>query len=193
MEFFEKVLRLVPLILNLRRNSSRKFNAFTGFIHSIQESSNAFIRHILVPSPEDCLIDIMVDAYIPEYYIESDLLRIEAYRRIASIVTEEDARDVTDEFIDRYGDPPKSVMGLINIALVRNSAAALGIREITQAGSRAVFAMRSIEPEYPQKLIGKYGARLKFIQGEKPGFSIDISAKQPTAELVSEVVKTLKE
>ena len=144
------------------------------------------------PSPEDCLIDIMVDAYIPEHYIESDLLRIEAYRRIASIVTEEDARDVTDEFIDRYGDPPRSVMGLINIALVRNSAAALGIREITQSGSKAVFTMRSIEPEYPQKLVAKYGTRLRFIQGEKPGFSIDISAKQPTSELVSEVVGTLK-
>ena len=64
------------------------------------------------PSPEDCLIDIMADAYIPETYIESSSLRIDAYRKIASIQTEEDSRDVVDEFIDRYGDPPKPVMGL---------------------------------------------------------------------------------
>ena len=144
------------------------------------------------PSPEDCLIDIMVDAFIPESYIESDTLRIDAYRRIASIVTEDDSRDVIDEFIDRYGDPPKPVMGLINVALVRNSAAAIGIKEITQRGAKAVFSMRSFPAELAPKLLAKYGNRLKFIQGEEPGFSIDLSAKQATPDLVSEVVKTLR-
>jgi transcription-repair coupling factor (superfamily II helicase) len=143
------------------------------------------------PSPEDCLIDIMVDAYIPEYYIESMSLRIDAYRKIASIMTEEDSRDVVDEFIDRYGEPPKPVMGLINIALVRNSAAALGIKEISQRGEKAVFTMREITPESAGKLFDKYGSRLKFIQGDKPGFTIDISAKQQTAELITEVVKAI--
>ncbi|SDA15770.1 transcription-repair coupling factor (superfamily II helicase) [Ruminococcus sp. YE71] len=144
------------------------------------------------PSPEDCLIDIMIDAFIPETYIESDMLRIDAYRRIASIVSVEDSRDVIDEFIDRFGDPPKPVMGLINVALVRNSAAALGIREISQKGAKAVFTMREFKPEYAPKLLEKYGKRLRFIQGDAPGFSIDISAKQPTAELITEVVAVMR-
>jgi transcription-repair coupling factor (superfamily II helicase) len=118
-------------------------------------------------------------------------LRIDAYRKIASIMTEEDSRDVVDEFIDRYGEPPKPVMGLINIALVRNSAAALGIKEISQRGEKAVFTMREITPESAGKLFDKYGSRLKFIQGDKPGFTIDISAKQQTAELITEVVKAI--
>lgn len=143
------------------------------------------------PSPEDCLIDIMVDAYIPETYIESAALRIDAYRKIASIVTEEDSRDVTDEFIDRYGDPPKPVIGLINIALVRNSAAALGIKEISQRGEKAIFTMRDIDPAAAAKLFDKYGKRLKFTQGDKPSFSIELSAKQQTAELIKEVVAAL--
>ena len=144
------------------------------------------------PSPEDCLIDIMADAYIPETYIESSSLRIDAYRKIASIQTEEDSRDVVDEFIDRYGDPPKPVMGLVNIALVRNSAAALGIREITQRGEKAIFYMKSLSPECAPRLYDKYGSRLKFIQGDKPGFSIDLSAKKTTAELITEVVGVLR-
>ncbi len=144
------------------------------------------------PSPEDCLIDIMIDAFIPETYIESDMLRIDAYRRIASIVSVEDSRDVIDEFIDRFGDPPKPVMGLINVALVRNSAAALGVKEITQKGSKAVFTMRYFKQEYAPKLLEKYGMRLRFIQGNIPGFTIDISAKQTTAELITEVVETLR-
>lgn len=85
---------------------------------------------------------------------------------------------MVDEFIDRYGDPPKPVMGLVNIALVRNSAAALGIREITQRGEKAIFYMKSLSPECAPRLYDKYGSRLKFIQGDKPGFSIDLSAKK---------------
>lgn len=144
------------------------------------------------PSPEDCLIDIMVDAYIPDMYIESTALRIDAYRKIASIVTEEDSRDVIDEFIDRYGDPPKPVMGLINIALVRNSAAALGVKEISQRGEKAIFTMRDIDPTAAAKLFDKYGRRLKFTQGDKPSFSIELSAKQQTSDLIKEVVTVMK-
>ena len=144
------------------------------------------------PSPEDCLIDIMIDAFIPETYIESDMLRIDAYRRIASIVSVEDSRDVIDEFIDRFGDPPKPVMGLINVALVRNSAAALGVKEITQKGSKAVFTMRYFKQEYAPKLLEKYGMRLRFIQGNIPGFTIDISAKQTVSELITEVVGVMR-
>lgn len=144
------------------------------------------------PSPEDCLIDINVDAFIPSTYIESDTLRIDAYRRIASIVTEDDSRDVLDEFIDRYGDPPKPVIGLINIALVRNSAAAIGIKEITQRASRAVFKLRDMKADIAPKLLAAYGSRLKFIQGEDAGFSVEMSAKQPMGELVAEVVRTLQ-
>ena len=143
------------------------------------------------PSPEDCLIDIMIDAFIPAYYIESDTLRIDAYRRIASIVTEEDSRDVIDELIDRYGDPPKPVMGLINVALVRNAAAKIGIKEISQRGSRVMFMLRDLRPEMPPKLIKVYGSRLKFIQGDEPGFTIEVSPAQPMSDLVAETVRTL--
>ena len=134
----------------------------------------------------------MVDAFIPESYIESTILRIDAYRKIAAIMTEEDSQDVIDEFIDRYGEPPKPVMGLINIALVRNSAASAGVKEITQRGEKAIFSMRELSPETAAKLFDRYKNRLKFIQGAKPGFSIDISAKQQTSELVKEVVAVIK-
>ncbi len=144
------------------------------------------------PSPEDCLIDIMIDAFIPSTYIESDTLRIDAYRRIASIVTEEDSRDVLDELIDRYGDPPKPVMGLINVALVRNSAASMGIKEITQRGSKAVFQLRELKPAMAPKLLNVYGKRLKFIQGDEPGFSVDVRPGQPMSELIAEVASALK-
>jgi transcription-repair coupling factor (superfamily II helicase) len=80
----------------------------------------------------ECLVDMQVQAHIPENYIENLSQRLEVYRRIADIRTREDALDVTDELIDRFGEPPESVNGLIEIALLRNLASELGIYEIKQ-------------------------------------------------------------
>ncbi len=84
-----------------------------------------------IKQPE-CLIDIKVDAYIPETYISNQAQRISCYKRIASIRTDDDASDVIDELADRYGDIPAPVEGLIEVAQVRSSAQKLGITEITQ-------------------------------------------------------------
>ncbi len=142
-------------------------------------------------SSEDCLVDISIDAYIPEEYIESLPQRIDAYRKIASVVTEEDGRDVTDELIDRFGDPPKSVVGLINVALIRNMASQLGITEIAQRGENVFFCAASPEVEQIQALSEKYGSRLRFTDGAKPGFSVRLENKQKAAELMAETVKLM--
>ena len=71
---------------------------------------------------EECTVDMQVQAHIPESYIDSTALRLDVYRRIADIRTREDALDVIDELIDRCGEPPESVNGLIEVALLRNLA-----------------------------------------------------------------------
>ena len=142
-------------------------------------------------SPEDCLVDISIDAFIPEHYIENLAQRIDAYRKIASIVTEEDSTDVIDELIDRYGDPPKSVMGLINVALTRNSAARLKITEISQRGQRVVFYIKQPEISAIQALSAKYKNRIKFTDGEKPNFSVALDKKQKASELMTEVIRVM--
>ena len=78
----------------------------------------------------ECLVDVQVQAHIPEGYIESLSQRLEIYRRISDIRSQDDAMDVLDELIDRFGEPPASVKGLIDVALIRNTAASLGIYEI---------------------------------------------------------------
>lgn len=80
----------------------------------------------------ECLVDVQVQAHIPEGYIESLSQRLEIYRRISDIRSQDDAMDVLDELIDRFGEPPASVKGLIDVALIRNTAASLGIYEIKQ-------------------------------------------------------------
>lgn len=142
-------------------------------------------------SPEDCLVDISINAFIPEDYIESLPQRIDAYRKIASIVTEEDSRDVIDELIDRYGEPPKSVTGLVNVALVRNTASRLRVTEISQRGDKVFFFIRTPEVSQIRALIDKYGNRLRFLEGEKPCFSVDLEKAGKAPELMNEVIMLL--
>ena len=97
----------------------------------------------LPPAPDECLVDIVINAHIPDKYIENELQRIEVYRRLAAIRTREDALDITDELIDRYGEPPQAVSGLIEVALLRNMAAGLGVTEILQKGKSIRFVIKS--------------------------------------------------
>ncbi len=83
----------------------------------------------------ECLIDLQISAHIPEDYVTVNTQRLEVYRRIADIRSHEDSLDVYDELIDRFGEPPAAVCGLIDVALLRNMAADQGFFEIKQQGT----------------------------------------------------------
>ncbi len=138
----------------------------------------------------DCLVDIQIDAHIPESYIESYPQRIAIYKRIADIHTEADAMDVTDELIDRYGDPPKAALGLVKVALLKNTAADNGVTEITQRGSALILFVPSIEKETLKKLSVLRG-RVSANAGLKPYYSVRILPGQNALDALEETLKTL--
>lgn len=178
-------------ILSGKQHGHMEAVGYEMYLRLLNEAIAEQKGEALPHSPEDCLVDISIDAFIPENYIENLAQRIDAYRKIASIVTEEDSSDVIDELIDRYGDPPKSVMGLINVALTRNSASRLGITEISQRGQRVIFYVKQPEISAIQALSGKYKNRIKFADDQKPNFSITLDKKQKASELMAEVIKTM--
>lgn len=126
----------------------------------------------------DCLIDIAVQAHIPEEYIASLSNRLDAYRRIADIRSKEDSRDVIDEFLDRYGDVPQSVMGLIDIALIRNRAASMGVYEIRQNDSAILLYLSDIRRKEVPELIGKMPGRAMLSAGSKPYISVRLGKSE---------------
>lgn len=74
----------------------------------------------------ECAADLTLNANIPERYVASPEQRMDLYRRIAAIRTNDDASDLMDEMIDRYGEPPKPVLALLDVALLRAAAAKAG-------------------------------------------------------------------
>ena len=145
------------------------------------------------PSPEDCLVDITIDAFIPESYIENAAQRIDAYRKIASIMGVQDSRDVIEELVDRYGELPKSVMGLVNVALTRNRALKLKITEIVQRAERVYFYIRQPEIRHIQALSAFYKDRVKFVDKEQKYFIVKLDKKQQSHELMAEVIDIMSQ
>ena len=119
---------------------------------------------------EECLVDIQLDAYIPKAYIEDMASRIDTYKKIAAIQSREEADDLLDELIDRFSDPPAPVVGLVDVALLRNQAANLGVGEITQREDTVYIRFVHLEMERVARAVGcKKGVKnVLFNAGEKP-------------------------
>ena len=99
------------------------------------------------PVRTECSADLSVTANIPEKYVPSPEQRMDLYRRIALVRTEADADDLTDELIDRFGDPPQSVNALIHVALLRGEAGKAGISDIQQKNSMMYFTLVDFDME----------------------------------------------
>ncbi len=144
---------------------------------------------------EECLIDVRVGAHIPESYIDSLSNRIDVYKKIAGIRNEEDAVDVTDELIDRFGEPPRAVKGLIDVALVRNLASQMGIYEISQREDRLTFFTRRLDLERVGALSVRYPGRVAVEAVSEPCIHLKLEPKdQPkTLDILREALLAMKE
>jgi len=96
-------------------------------------------RGELPKSRTEAHINIQVNAHIPESYIPAAAQRMEMYKKISLITSEEDAMDLRDELCDRFGDPPRVTERLLDVALAKALAERAGIREITLRGADIVF------------------------------------------------------
>ena len=89
-------------ILSGKQHGHMEAVGYEMYLRLLNEAIAEQKGEALPSSPEDCLVDVAIDAYIPEKYIKSLSQRIDAYRKIASIQSSEDSNDVLDELSDRY-------------------------------------------------------------------------------------------
>ena len=122
----------------------------------------------------ECQVDVRIGAHIPEDYIESLPQRIDIYKKIASVENDQDALDITDELIDRFGDPPESVKGLIDVSLLRNMAASLGIKEISQRTDSLLFYPEVVDMEAASRLAANLKGRVMLNAGAKPYLAVRV-------------------
>ena len=141
----------------------------------------------------ECLVDIQIDAHIPEKYISSLNQRIDIYRKIMLISEDSDKLDLIDELIDRYGDPPKSVIGLIDVSLLRNKAAKLGITEITQKNAAMQFYTEYLNGAQIAGLSKAYKGKIVFNGTGRSYVAVKISPKVKPFDMMRDTVEIIYE
>ena len=122
-------------------------------------------------------IDIGISSFIPDNYIESSSQKIEIYQDIANCRTEADIMDIIDEITDRYGDMPKEVENLIEIARIKNIARPRHIVKIQEKQMGFVFTFADdivIEAETISKLLKQYKNNIHFSAIGKPYITLKI-------------------
>ena len=136
-------------------------------------------RGIEVPARAECSADLAVAANIPDRYISSPEQRMDIYRRIALIRTEEEADDLTDELIDRFGETPPGVNALIHVAQLRGEAGRAGITDISQKQGTLRFTLSDFDMEKVSALYAReeYKNRLRVEAGSKPCLNLKIKNK----------------
>ena len=125
----------------------------------------------LVSRPSECTVDIRVNAYIPDTYIESAFLRVDIYKKISGIAEEADCSDIIDELCDRFGEPPAEVLDLIDVALIRAQCSAAGVVELTQADRLLQFYMADNNIEKIAATVSAFGGKMYYSAGAKPCLS----------------------
>ena len=142
----------------------------------------------------ECAADLTLNANIPERYVASPEQRMDLYRRIAAIRTNDDASDLMDEMIDRYGEPPKPVLALLDVALLRAAAAKAGVSDITQKKDTLRFTLAVFRPEALVQVCGltKYKFRLTLSAGETPMLTLKLKPGADVLETALELVEDLK-
>ena len=142
----------------------------------------------------ECSADLTVNANIPERYVPAPEQRMDLYRRIAAIRTDEDASDLLDEMLDRYGEAPKSVLALLDVALLRAAAAKAGVSDISQKRDVLKFVLGVFRPEALVAVCNqaKYKHRLTLAAGDTPALTLKLKPGADVLETALNLVEDLR-
>lgn len=121
-------------------------------------------------------VDLNVDAYIPDSYISNEFQKLDIYKRIAGIETQQDYDDMLEELLDRFGEPEKAVLNLLAIAKLKAIAHQGYVTEIKQTGKTVRFTLYEkarLNTEGFPALMQKYRRGLQFKNEQEPKFILE--------------------
>jgi len=143
-------------------------------------------------------IELPIDAYIPSTYVKNEMTKLELYKRISGVWTDEDYEDMLDELTDRFGEPTYEVTNLLLVAKLRAKAHAACIAGITYKNKQVHVEMASgvqVKVDLLDDFLTKYLNNIRVVTSVNPGFVIDLekkSLKSFVAEL-EEIIEDINE
>lgn len=144
----------------------------------------------------ETIADFQIDAFIPDSYIRNEALKLDIYRRIATVENEAEREDMLEELIDRFGDPPRSVLNLLEITSIRGQAHQLYIKEIQGRPDHITFTLYEkamLSPVRIPELIQKMEGRMIFKKNDPPQFIYQIPKNRQKIGLLEQTAQILEE
>ena len=140
-------------------------------------------------------VDLELNAFIPPKYIPNEYQKLDIYKRIAGIESQEEYEDMLEELLDRFGEPPKAVENLLAIAALKALAHKVYITEIKQTGydvKITMFKRAKLDPSGFPKILEKYKNNMKMHLDESPYFQVSLKGRRPKETLdVLEVLNNI--
>lgn len=125
-------------------------------------------------------VELPVDAYIPASYVKNEAVKLELYKRISGIWSQEDYEDMLDELTDRFGDPPQTVLNLMTIARLKASAHDACITSVTYKKQQVNIEMAKgvkVDMGKLEAFLTKYMNNIRVVAGPTSGFVVDLEKK----------------
>ena len=146
----------------------------------------------------ETVVECDIDAYIPGRYIKNEYQKLDIYKRISAIETEEEYMDMQDELMDRFGDIPHSVENLLKIAAIRALAHRAYVTEVVINRQEVRLTMHQkakLQVEKIPDLVRSYKGDLKLVPGDVPSFHyVDRRNKnQDSLEMMGKAEEILKD
>lgn len=153
----------------------------------VDDAVRALGGEVVNPDREEASIELNVTALIPERYISDEVLKLQMYKKIATVASAEDEEEIIDELIDRFGEIPRDTMNLITISRIRSMAEKLCITRIHEEGSKVLFHFaqeNGLSPKALADLSVKYGMKLFIHGGVKPFIRFAPGSKRRLSEIL---------
>ena len=138
-------------------------------------------------------IDLNMDAFIPDSYISNEYQKLDIYKRIAGIETQQDYDDMLEELLDRFGEMPKAVLNLLAIARMKALAHRAYVTEIKQTGADmriTLYEKAQLDPAGIPAILAKYRRGLQFKADQEPKFLLTPVGN--TLEALTDFLKELE-
>ena len=182
-------LRGAGNILGAEQHGNMEDVGYDMYLKLLNDAINEEKGEVVDNYELECLVDLNIQAHIPDNYISNLNQRLDVYRRISNIRNTDDASDVVDELIDRFGDLPRAVKGLIDIALIRTGAACIGIYEVKQIKGFLNLYMKKIDMSQISKIMKNIKNKVLVNASSRPYISIKIEESEDPIDILQKVIK----
>ncbi|MGE5576170.1 MAG: transcription-repair coupling factor [Syntrophothermus sp.] len=175
-----------------------------GFIASVGfdlycrllEQSIKELKGEAAPEPPEPVLDLNIDAYLPDEYIPDGKQKVEMYKKIIAVSSEPDLQDVQDELVDRFGEMPEPVANLLRVAWIKVLARQLAVASVVTDKTGASIKFHeglSLDGNKMLDLARKYKGKVSFAAGRAPQVKLKSAIGGSNGDFLQLMEKVLEE